>query len=119
MSLFHLGPRGRFPPRKPGSCSGLSQPQLSDHSSCRDGMQEGFLGMAAGVTFLLSLKVLSEAELGVCIFPETAGFRMSSKLPWDGLIYLFLYFYELVRRRGGPSRLWELSSLQMADLLCG
>lgn len=28
-------------------------------------MQEGFLGMAAGVTFLLSLKVLSEAELGM------------------------------------------------------
>ena len=83
-------------------------------------MQEGFLGMAAGVTFLLSLKVLSEAELGVCIFPEAAeGFRMSSKVSWDGLIYLFLYFSELVRRRGGPSRLWELSGLQMADLLCG
>ena len=44
---------------------------------------------------------------------------MSSKVSWDGLIYLFLYFYELVRRRGGPSRLWELSGLQMADLLCG
>ena len=96
------------------------QPQPSNHSSCQDGMQEGFLGMAAGVTFLLSLKVLSEAELGVCIFPEAAeGFRMPSKVSWDGLIYLFLYFYELVRRRGGPSRLWELSSLQMADLLCG
>ena len=75
--------------------------------------------MAAGVPLPLSLTVLSEAELGVCIFPEAAGFRMSSKVSWDGLIYLFLYFYELVRRRGGPSRLWELSSLQMADLLSG